>query len=330
VTEFWVSSGHLLLDRSEDGFLLLTDDFLKALLARPELVPPEEACAGERALHARLLAAPWERVAETDLAALADADARENWEIFLAARAALTTAPTLESAYVRLARKGAGRVPPLVMAQLTHAILRNALDGCEDAFVARAAELFFRTQRVAVHQGRVLLADVEAIEPHEAARAASPLLDMLGAPAVSELDVLSATNAGGYWARSDAFDLMLDMAAGREALAKAIRIWLRHLLGIAAAVDPLDRIEEGDWRWFIGLDETATRIGNALWHGATPAEAEGLLALFRLTLDASVAVLDAVRDRPIYLLLAMGPDGTLRMKPQNLVAGLPLAAEAVA
>ncbi len=56
--ELWVSSGHLLLDHTEDGRLRLTDEFLRAFLARPELMPPEEACDAERALHAHLLATP--------------------------------------------------------------------------------------------------------------------------------------------------------------------------------------------------------------------------------------------------------------------------------
>ena len=42
------------------------------------------------------------------------------------------------------ARRGLGGTPPLFINQLVHVILRNALDGCEDAFVLRAAELFFR------------------------------------------------------------------------------------------------------------------------------------------------------------------------------------------
>jgi hypothetical protein len=29
-------------------------------------------------------------------------------------------------------------------------------------------------------------------------------------------------------------------------------------------------------------------------------------------------------DEPVYLILAMTPDGELRLKPQNLVTGLPL------
>jgi len=36
-------------------------------------------------------------------------------------------------------------------------------------------------------------------------------------------------------------------------------------------------------------------------------------------------VLDNARDNPIYLILAMTPERTLRMKPQNLVTGLPIA-----
>ena len=33
----------------------------------------------------------------------------------------------------------------------------------------------------------------------------------------------------------------------------------------------------------------------------------------------------AAKGEPIYLILAMTPDKRLRMKPQNLVVGLPLA-----
>ena len=56
--DFWLSCGHHLLDRDAGGGLLLTDEFLKVYLARPELMPPPEACAAERALHAALLAEP--------------------------------------------------------------------------------------------------------------------------------------------------------------------------------------------------------------------------------------------------------------------------------
>jgi hypothetical protein len=35
-------------------------------------------------------------------------------------------------------------------------------------------------------------------------------------------------------------------------------------------------------------------------------------------------MLDAVRGEPVYMILAMSPEKTIRMKPQNLVAGLPV------
>ena len=34
--------------------------------------------------------------------------------------------------------------------------------------------------------------------------------------------------------------------------------------------------------------------------------------------------MDKVQGEPVYLILAMTPDKLLRMKPQNLVTGLPI------
>ena len=82
--DFWLSCGHHLLDRDGLGRLLLTDDFLKVYLARPELAPPPEACAAERRLHAALLDDPRQTVDSAAIAAIADPDARENWQVMLA------------------------------------------------------------------------------------------------------------------------------------------------------------------------------------------------------------------------------------------------------
>jgi hypothetical protein len=325
MNEFWVSSGHLLLDRSPDGFLVVTDDFLRAFLARPELMPPEEACAAERALHRRLLEHPR---AEADPTVLADPDAAENWQVFLAFRDTLLAAPTIEAAYLRLVRGDLSRTPPLFMTQLVHVILRNALHGCTDAATVRAAELFFRPQRVSHHNDTVLLADADAIATHEAQRRASPLLAMLAPPPVAELAVLTDENADSYWGRSDAFDMVLDlggMPGGRDALGRVLRIWLRHMLGLDATVDPLPVITDPDWRWFVGLDTEATRIGNALWRGETTEGADRLLALFRLSLDDRTPMRAEMQGRPIYLMLAANAENLVRLKPHNLLTGLPLA-----
>lgn len=328
MSTFWASSGHLLLDRSPEGRLLLTDDFLRAFLARPELVPPPEACAAERALHAALLADP---LAAADPAALADADARDNWRMFLAFRDRLAAAPSIEAAYLQLIRGDLSGTPPLFVTQLVHVILRNMLHGCDDAFTLRAAELLFRPQRVTYHNGTVLLADAEAIAGHEQQRRASPLLAMLAPPAVAELAVLTEATADQYWARSDAFDMVLDLGgapSGRAALARVLRLWLRHMLGITASIEPLPAITDPDWRWFVGLDTEATRIGNALWHGETLPEAERLLALFRLLPDAATPVRADMAGQPIYLMLAANAEGLVRLKPHNLLTLLPLAAAA--
>lgn len=45
MNDFWIACGHHLLDRDESGGLCVTDEFLKAYFARPELIPPDEACA---------------------------------------------------------------------------------------------------------------------------------------------------------------------------------------------------------------------------------------------------------------------------------------------
>ena len=36
-------------------------------------------------------------------------------------------------------------------------------------------------------------------------------------------------------------------------------------------------------------------------------------------------MLDKVKGEPVYLILAMTPDNIIRMKPQNLVTGLPIS-----
>ncbi|MDX2266039.1 MAG: DUF6352 family protein [Hyphomicrobiales bacterium] len=325
--DFWLSCGHHLLERSEGGGLLLTDEFLKAYLARPELMPPEEACAAERALHARLLADPRAAVSAGDAAALADPDAAQNWRVMLAFRDALLASPTLEAAYIRLVRDGlpGQPLPPLFLNQLTHVIMRNALDGCEDAFVARAGELFYRTQRAAFEGGGVLLADAETAEAETRRISSSPLLSMF-AGETANLEVLREDVADAYWARSDAYDMVLSLdARGRGALATALEGWTRHLLGVAVEIEPLERIEDRDVRWIAGLDAEGTRLGNALWRGdeIDDAAARRLIAIFALRSDAApfVARMDG---RPAYLLLACADDRLVRMKPHNLIVGLPL------
>ncbi len=325
--DFWLSCGHHLLDREPGGGLLITDDFLKAYLARPELAPPAGACQAERQLHARLLAEPRQAVAPEAVAAIADPDARENWRLMLAFRQQLLQHSSLEAGYLDLVRRNL-KFPHLFLNQIVQVILRNLLDGSDDAFVARAAELFFRPQKLAVHGGALLAADEETISGL-GGRPLSPLVSMLGLPAAADIDVINEENAPDYWQRSDRFDMALDLSAGRRgltALAEVIRRWVQHLLGITLTVEPLLALQDASFSWYVGLDQEATRLGDALWRGEEPEEAllANLVGLYRASFADASLMLEKVRDEPIYLMAAMTPDRVLRLKPQNLITGLPI------
>ena len=326
--DFWISSGHHLLDRDQGGGLQVTDDFLKLYLARPEMIPPAEACTVERTLHAALLADPRMPVSPSDIAAIADPDARENWQLLVAFRDRLLRHKTLEAAYAEIARNGVGKIPPLFVNQLVHVILRNVLDGVDDARVLRAAEMFFRTQRVTLHEGSLIAADEETIGGVNTAPV-TPLVSMLGIPAEAAIDIINADNAHTYWERSDQFDMALDLTAGREsldALAQVMQRWVSHVLGIDVTIEALTQLSEVELAWYVGLDADATKLGDMLWHGEEIDEAamSRVVGLFRLSFRDPAVMLDNVRGEPVYLILAMTPDMTIRMKPQNLLTGLPV------
>ena len=107
--DFWISSGHHLLDREQGGGLRVTDEFLKLYLARPELLPPPEACAVERTLHAALLADPRmpvsPRISQPSPIRMRARTGNCCWHF----RDHLLRHKTLEGAYVELMRNGVGR-----------------------------------------------------------------------------------------------------------------------------------------------------------------------------------------------------------------------------
>jgi uncharacterized protein DUF6352 len=324
--DFWLSCGHHLLDRDQHRRLCVTDEFIKLFLARPELAPPPDACVLEHSLRAALLSDPWRPVAAAEIDAIAEADARENWHHMIRLRDQLAAHQTVEATYTALVQRNIP-LPSIFVDQLTHLILRNALDRSDDAYVLRAAELFFRPQRLTVHDGSLLAADQEYIDASGAA--ASPLASMLGLPEQFDVDVLSDANASGYWERSDRFDLALDLTAERRglvALGTVIVRWVKHLLDIDIIVEPLNELRDAVLAWYVGLDANGTKIGDALWNGAELDDAtrSRIVALFRLTFRDADIVIDRMADQAVYLILAMAPDRVLRMKPQNLLTGLPV------
>jgi len=328
--DFWLSCGHHLLDRDATGQLLVTDEFLKVYLARPELVPPPEACSAERILHNALLRDPRQPVEVSQIAAIADPDARENWQAIIAWRDHLVRHRTLEAAYLEIIRRNI-KFPHVFMGQLVQAILRNVLDDCEDAYILRAAEMFFRPQKLLVQEGSVTAIDQET-ESLLDRQPRSPLVALLGLPAATEVDMLNDTVAGSYWERSDRFDLALDLTAGQRglvALGDVIARWLSHLLAIDVAIEPLTELRNAPLSWYVGLDLDATRIGDAIWNGGDIDDAmrARLVGLFRLSFRNPADMIEKVRGEPVYLLAAMTADEMLRLKPQNLVTGLPIRYE---
>jgi Family of unknown function (DUF6352) len=344
--DLWKSAGQHLLGRTAEGWLAVTPAYLRAYWERPEVHPLDTSCAAETALHAKLLVDPLRRVSVAELGKLADPDVVENYQAVLAFRQVLVEAGTVEGAYLRLIRSSDMAVPPVFMDQMVHLIVRNMLTPgpkvTADPILYRAAELLFREQAVNrqaddtgdSEAARLLLTDEETVAM--LARAGdvgrSQLLIAPDAgPRKIALDVLDDGNKRTYWARSDRFDTVLDFSIGGPALdgfARVMERWLKHMLGIDAAIAPHQKLDDPDWRWHIGLDPDATRMLNTLYEGGDVSfdAMARIVGLFRMQLAASTPVLDRVRGRPIYLGLVMTPKQRLKMQPQNLLINLPLRA----
>ncbi|MBI1985739.1 MAG: hypothetical protein HYS64_03495 [Rhodospirillales bacterium] len=333
----WPGSGFRLLKRNGQGWLAVTDDFLRAYLGRPELAPVAESCDAERALHARLLEDPRVKVATREMAALADADARENYQVMLDFRDRLIEAGTVEACYAALFREGDVQVPALFLDQMAHVIIRNILEGTADPFQARAGELLFREQIATLEQGAILLGDAETVGMLATTAGMGSLGKLVVESGVKarrvELDVLQPDTAQVYWARNERFDTVLDVSftrPGLDALCRVLEAWVRHFLGTAVKIQPVQKITDERWVWHVGLDREATALLNDLYNQVEVSEERmaRLLSLFRLDFEDSGSMRADLKGRPVYLGLAMTAEKKVRLKPQNLLVNLPLARRA--
>lgn len=331
--DFWASGGYRLLDR-RDGCLACTPAWLARFLERDELLPPHEAGPRERELHAALTRDPMAPVAEGALANLEDPDARENWREFLRFRDRLRVFPTLEACYTDLFRREAVDLAPPFVDALAQAIVRHVLDGTDDAFACRAGEMFFRRQRVSTEGGRVLSADAATLELYNETGgfgAVGRLLKQQNTLPAVKMDVLNAENAPFYFLRDELYGFVLDLTPGdrgARALASVLEKWVAHLAGVEVTIEPVAGIHDERWRWHVGLDADATAILDSLYQGETleTGDRERIALLLRLRFRDDGDALPAMAGKPVWLALACRPDRTLRMKPQNLLANLPLAA----
>jgi Family of unknown function (DUF6352) len=312
-----------------------TPEWLARFLERPELVPPEDAGPREREVYRRLAAEPLAKVPAAALGAIEDADARDNWTEFVRFRDRVAAFPTLEACYLDLfTRASVDLAPPFVHA-LAQAIVRALLDGTEDAWLCRAGEMFFRRQRLSTEGGRVLAADAATLQVFNETGGFGNVGRLLrqqqtALPEV-KMDVLSRENAPLYFLRDELFGFVLDLTPGGDgagALARVLERWVARLAGVRVTIEPVPRVDDERWRWHIGLDVDATAILDALYRGEAVAaeDLERLAVLFRLEFADPAEARPEAAGRPVYLGLACRPDRTLRLKPQNLVVNLPLAA----
>ena len=120
---------------------------------------------------------------------------------------------------------------------------------------------------------------------------------------------------------------MVNARSGLKALSIVLARWVKHFLGVAVQITPVQKVDDPAWRWHVGLDATATALLNDLYQGQTldAPRQQQLISLFTLRFENPQEVRSDVRGKPVYLGLAMDAQGLLKLKPQNLLLNLPLA-----
>jgi hypothetical protein len=275
---------------------------------------------------------PRRAVSQTELSSLKDKDARDNYQIVLGFRDRLLKAGSVEAFYMSLF-KGKVDIPPLFIEQLTHVLLRNILDGCDDPLRLRAAELFFREQKATINEGHVLLADLETVQMHAAGNRYGSIgrliVEAQGTLGEVNLDVLDRANADIYWKRESRHDTVISLTYGRPALdafCRVLEAWLFHFTSLKTKVKPIRQIDEHPWAWHVGLDAESTAILNELWAGSQVEQGRmrRIVALFSLQFEDPGEMRRDIAGRAVYLALSSNEEDVVRMKPQNLLLNLPL------
>ena len=342
------------LQRDAQGWHHATPAWWATFFAREELALVPESCRAEKALHTALQADPLHPVTALDLARLKDPDARENWQHALAFRDGVQAAGTLEGWLLRLFRAGPVTLPPLFIDLVLQALVRGLMDDSRDALEWRAAELLFRPQRVTLHEGRVLLGDRDTLDLNRETQGFGELGRLLAeaqAPLKRlDLEVLSPDNATRYFERAaraqPGTPFLLDLTheierdlghgirfglvnkhSGLQALSRVLQRWVRHLLGAAVTIEPLQRVDDAHWRWHLGLDAESSALLNDLYQARTiePERQQRLLSLFRLRFQDSSDMRADLAGAPVWLGLMADAAQTVKLKPQNLLLNLPLA-----
>ena len=335
MTNFWPHSAYQTLGVGADNQLLVTDDFLRTYLTRPELNIVPESCDAERSLHQRLMGDPRAVIAEAEIAAMLDVDIQANYQVWLRYRAKLLAASSLENFYMSLFKGDGVDVPPLFISGLAQIFIRHILGQDCHPLDARMGELFFRTQKISVlDEGVVMGADDEVVSRNAQAGETGNIMDLLKGNSMAmrsiDLDVLHEENAELYWDKNEDYDFAVQLNFGQPPINHFCRVlekWVGHFLGIEVRITPMQQITDPKWSWHVGLDATATDILNKLYNKETVEadDLEKIICLFRLDFIDEAAVASAQAGKPVYMGIAMNDEKQLKLKPQNLLFNLPLA-----
>jgi len=352
--DIWPAAGLGHLAHTVEGGLQPTPAYWHHLLQRPELALVDESCRAERRLHRALQSDPQHSVSASDLQALQDADARQNYGHFIGLRDAVNKAGTLQAWYLQLFRHGQIDTPPLFIDLVAQAIVQHTLPQHSDALHARAAELLFRPQRITLQGDHVLAADSATLAEQQATQGLGDIGRLLAQAQVPlkslQLPVLDPADAAGYWAEAarPAFRsrYLLDLThqvqrdlghgvqftlgltrCGLKPLAAVLQGWVQHLLGVQVRIEPVQQIDDPQWRWHLGLDAQASALLNDLYEGreVEPERMRRLVSLFRLDFADPAEMRRDVAGKPVYLGMMADEQQQLRLKPQNLLLNLPLA-----
>jgi len=335
MSNYWPNSTYQTLLTSPDGQLLVTDDFLRTYLQRPELSLVPESCAVEQALHQRLTENPRTEITEQEITAMADEDIQENYRVWLRYRTRLLAASSLEGFYMSLFKGDGVDVPPLFVMQLAQIFVRHILGDDAHPLEVRMGEIFFRTQKITVLEDSIVMAaDEEVVARNAQAGESGNIMDLLKGKSMltksADLDVLYEENAAEYWTRNEDFDFAVQLNFGHEPINHFCRVlekWIKHFLGVSVRITPMQQISDPKWSWHVGLDAAATDILNKLYNKELleADELEKVICLFRLDFIDETAVTKVQQGKPVYLAIAMNDQQQLKLKPQNLLFNLPLA-----
>nr|WP_315129802.1 DUF6352 family protein [uncultured Polynucleobacter sp.] len=335
MTNFWPHSAYKTLTVGSDKQLLVTDDFLRTYLLRPELNLVPESCAAERALHQRLSENPRAAISDQEIAGMADPDIQVNYQVWLRYRAKLLAASSLENFYMSLFKGDGVDVPPLFITQLAQIFIRHILGEDCHPLDARMGELFFRVQKITVLEDSVVMAaDDEIVTRNAQAGETGNILDLLKSKSMSmrsiDLDVLHEENADLYWEKNEDYDFAVQLNFSQPPINHFCRVlekWIQHFLGAQVRITPMQQITDPKWSWHVGLDAAATDILNKLYNKepVDSDELEKVICLFRLDFIDEAAVTQSQAGKPVYMGIAMNDEKQLKLKPQNLLFNLPLA-----